>query len=145
MYAKSVFSEPDALNYIKDRWYVTVNDWKSSSGSGNHEGKDYSYVNYTTAYAPISVGLDTVLTSADVTATVGCSYDTDIYSVQIYVNDPEYCDSMDVEYVTNITERIIQDEDAARQKYGEIDFDQTTKDWEEIRKMTVLSCQEQKF
>lgn len=52
---------------------------------------------------------------------------------------------MDVEYVTNITERIIQDEDAARQKYGEIDFDQTTKDWEEIRKMTVLSCQEQKF
>ena len=144
-YAKSVFSEPDALNYIKDRWYVTVNDWKSSSGSGNHEGKDYSYVNYTTAYAPISVGLDTVLTSADVTATVGCSYDTDIYSVQIYVNDPEYCDSMDVEYVTNITERIIQDEDAARQKYGEIDFDQTTKDWEEIRKMTVLSCQEQKF
>lgn len=101
--------------------------------------------NYTTAYAPISVGLDTVLTSADVTATVGCSYDTDIYSVQIYVNDPEYCDSMDVEYVTNITERIIQDEDAARQKYGEIDFDQTTKDWEEIRKMTVLSCQEQKF
>lgn len=47
--------------------------------------------------------------------------------------------------LTNITERIIQDEDAARQKYGEIDFDQTTKDWEEIRKMTVLSCQEQKF
>ena len=71
-YAKTGFSEPDALNYIKDRWYITVNDWKSSSGSVKHNGKNYSYVNYTTSYAPVSVGLDKVFTSDDVAVTVGC-------------------------------------------------------------------------
>lgn len=144
-YAKTGFSEPDALNYIKDRWHITVNDWKSSSGSVKHNGKNYSYVNYTTLYAPVSVGLDKVLTSDDVAVTVGCQYDQKIYSVKVYVNDPEQCDSLNAEYATSITERIIQDEDAVMQKYGEVDFNQTAKEWAEIRKATVMSCQGQEF
>ena len=42
--------------------------------------------------------------------------------MKVYVNDPEQCDSLNAEYVTSITERIIQDEDAVMQKYEEVDI-----------------------
>ena len=144
-YAKKVFYKPDAMRYMKDRWYIMLNDWKSATGSGYHEGKNYSYVDYSTEYVPISGGLDAVLTVDDIDVTIGSQYDTELYSSQVYVNDSEFCEPKSADYVTRVVQHIVLDEDAAKQKYGEIDWEQVTDQETLIRKTTLMKCQEQEF
>ncbi len=144
-YAKTVFYEPDYMRYMKDRWYIMLNDWKSATGSGYHEGKNYSYVDYSTEYAPVSRGLDAVLTADDIDVIIGSQYDTDLYSSQVYVNDSEFCEPKSADYITKIVQHIVLDEDATKQKYGDIDWDQVTDQEALIRKTTLMKCQEQEF
>lgn len=144
-YAKTVFYEPDYMRYMKDRWYIMLNDWKSATGSGYHEGKNYSYVDYSTEYAPVSRGLDAVLTADDIDVIIGSQYDTDLYSSQVYVNDSEFCEPKSADYITKIVQHIVLDEDAKKQKYGDIDWDQVTDQEALIRKTTLMKCQEQEF
>ena len=106
-YAKTVFYEPDYMRYMKDRWYIMLNDWKSATGSGYHEGKNYSYVDYSTEYVPISGGLDAVLTVDDIDVTIGSQYDTELYSSQVYVNDSEFCEPKSADYITKIVQHIV--------------------------------------
>ena len=144
-YAKTVFYKPDSMRYMKDRWYIMLNDWKSATGSGYHEGKNYSYVDYSTEYAPVSRGLDAVLTADDIDVIIGSQYDTDLYSSQVYVNDSEFCEPKSADYITKIVQHIVLDEDAAKQKYGDIDWDQVTDQEALIRKTTLMKCQEQEI
>lgn len=145
-YAKTIFYQPDSMIYIKDRWYIMTLDWKSASGSGYHEGKNYRYVDYSTEYTPISAGLDAVLTSDDVDVTIDSQYDTELYSSEVYVNDSDICYHKSEEYITKITQRIVLDEDIAKQRYGDdIDWDQIADEEWQIRKATVMSCQGQEF
>lgn len=144
-YAQKVFYKPDSMRYVKDRWYIMIGDWKSATGSGYHEGKNYSYVDYSTEYVPISGGLDAVLTVDDIDVTIGSQYDTELYSSQVYVNDSEFCEPKSADYVTRVVQHIVLDEDAAKQKYGEIDWEQVTNQETLIRKTTLMKCQEQEL